>query len=866
VGRYRIVEHLGTGGGGSVYRAHDPQLSRDIALKVLHRRHGLHVDDDEYSRRLLREAKTLAKLSHPNVVAAYDVGSFEGSLFVAMELVQGESLREWLLREKPDRQRVLRVLIAIGRGLIAAHAAGVMHRDIKPANVMVSPEGGVRIVDFGLARALRSNTEVANPRVEHASDPIAFSVSPSNEATETAQLSGTPGYIAPEILRGESVIDAQVDQYSYAVTAFQALTGQKPYPGNTLQEYWDALMRDERTPWPRSIPRRIRRVIERGLASRHEERYPNMRALVEALEKASEPNRIPAAVAALGLGTALIVATTLTVKERSQWAACRVDAASFAGIWDGERRARVEQALLSTGRFNASEAFGLFAERVDAFQRDWLSMKQEACLATYVRDEQSEHVLALRNNCLAHKLEGAKALVTAFSEADARAAERAAAAAPESLEECADTAKLLGRADRLPADPEKRAAIDDIRSQFAVIRARLTAKRGAVDLARQMLEAARELGHSPTVAEAVIQLGYALLDAANRSDQLAEGERSLREGMTLAAEVGDNQLLAKTASHLFVVLAYQQRRIQEADAMLPMVEGLVTLAGNDTEQRLEVLMGRGMILSQRRKFPEAIAAFEQAIALSPRAESDYRGYGAYANGDIGKIDLDLRRYADAVPRFQAELDGIRQELGQRHPRVVFSLLNLGLSQSKAGLHEAARSTLAALRELVPSLHAPGDWQHVSITFLEGNILEDEGKCELAVPRYQEAVAITERRFGANNANTGDIRARLGHCLNAVGRLDEAIVQLERVLAIRTEAGGAPAVIAEASFNLARVLWSAGSARQRERARALVEQAVYFVAPGSSSGPASRGRGMAGQSPFVEVKRRYFRAGRSPRAE
>jgi serine/threonine protein kinase len=297
VGRYEIVELLGTGGGGSVYRAHDPHLSRDIALKVLHRRNEFQAADREYSRRLLREAKTLAKLSHPNVVAAYDVGTIGESVFVAMELVQGESLRDWLYREKHDRDEIMRVLIAIGRGLIAAHAAGVMHRDIKPANVMVSPDGSARIVDFGLARALRSAPETGNASPSQTTDRFALTLSFSNEVTDTALLSGTPGYIAPEILRGDPVIDAQADQYSYAVTAFRALTGQNPYSGNTLSEYLDALAREALAPWPRSIPRRIRRVVERGLASRHEDRYPSVRALVDALEKASAPNRRSAALA-----------------------------------------------------------------------------------------------------------------------------------------------------------------------------------------------------------------------------------------------------------------------------------------------------------------------------------------------------------------------------------------------------------------------------------------------------------------------------------------------------------------------------------------------------------------------------------------
>src|SRR5688572_20133598 len=152
VGRYRIVDTLGSGGMGVVYRAYDPQLSRQVALKLLHQFRLRLPDAAELQGRLLREAQALAKLSHPNVVAAYDVGTLEGAVFIAMELIEGVSLREWM-REPRSRAELVRVLVGAGRGLAAAHAAGVVHRDFKPANVMVSPDGRPRVVDFGLARA-----------------------------------------------------------------------------------------------------------------------------------------------------------------------------------------------------------------------------------------------------------------------------------------------------------------------------------------------------------------------------------------------------------------------------------------------------------------------------------------------------------------------------------------------------------------------------------------------------------------------------------------------------------------------------------------------------------------------------------------
>lgn len=152
VGRYEIVELVGSGGAGRVYRALDPQLERFVALKLLH---ADPVDGDvplETQTRLLQEARTLAQLSHPNVVAAYDVGVHAGALFVAMEFIGRISMRDWLAAPRTLTE-IVRVLVAAGRGLAAAHAAHVCHGDFKPANVMIASDGRVRVVDFGLARA-----------------------------------------------------------------------------------------------------------------------------------------------------------------------------------------------------------------------------------------------------------------------------------------------------------------------------------------------------------------------------------------------------------------------------------------------------------------------------------------------------------------------------------------------------------------------------------------------------------------------------------------------------------------------------------------------------------------------------------------
>jgi serine/threonine protein kinase/tetratricopeptide (TPR) repeat protein len=858
VGRYELVELLGSGGMGSVYRAHDPHLSRDIALKVLHPESAHARSGSDYRHRLLREAQVLAKLSHPNVVAAFDVGTFEDVMFVAMELIAGESLRSWL-RTRRSPGEVLRVLIAAGRGLVAAHAAGVLHRDFKPANVMVSPDGRVRVVDFGLARSAIASAEPeaaesraaelraaelgaaelgatelgarapgsARSSLPHAADP-----SPSEsgqrersplliegELTQTGMLMGTPGYIAPEQLVGKPA-DTLADQYSYAVTVFVALSRQKPPPCVLGASPTDSAPLE----WPGDVPRRIRRIVERGLATRPSERHPSVAAMVDALERAIAPRRRSEAVLALALGTLLVVAGLLVFKARSSRVTCPVTPESFRQVWGPERRERLRQALASTGRANANEAFGLFAGRLDAFQKRWLAMKQESCEATHVRGEQSEQVLALRDACLDRRLTGAGALVTAFSAPDAAAVDRAASAVPETVEDCADTAALLGTAERLPRDAEARDRIVRIEARLPVVRALGIAGRWqeAGDGAREVLEEARATSHDPTIAQALRLAAFTTSSSARTVEERQQGEAYLREAIPLAARAGDDRLVARASSDLFSLLADGQDRIQEAEAMLPHVDALVIRAGDRPDDRLEVVFGQAQIMSQRRKYPEAIQLFERAIALSQTLENEFDADGATARCKIGEIYLELEKYPEAVESMRAGLLGLKSTFGTRHPRILIELANLARARSKVDT-AAARATLLEMRELAANLPSE-DWRAISIPFLEGQIREDSHDCPDALPFYGEALARFTEAYGAESGQTADVHQRLGACLQASGRRSQALAHLERALAIRRAKGTATHVLASTAFELARVLDRGARPSDRARAVELVREA------------------------------------------
>jgi len=258
-GRYRIDTVLGSGGMGIVYRAWDPQLARAVAIKVVRR-----ASDDEKGRaRLIREAQALARLSHPNVCHVYDVGTEDEEVWVAMELIDGVSLREWA-----NRDVLMDVLLGAARGIAAAHEAGLVHRDIKPENVLVTRDARAIVTDFGLARG------------EDIIDPNASTLSTDPHLTATGAIAGTPAYIAPEQLTGDP-IDARVDQFAFAVMAWELLTGTKPFP-IIIALRVDAV-RAGVTP-PPTMPKHLAAALSKAMAASPRDRFATMRDLIAAME------------------------------------------------------------------------------------------------------------------------------------------------------------------------------------------------------------------------------------------------------------------------------------------------------------------------------------------------------------------------------------------------------------------------------------------------------------------------------------------------------------------------------------------------------------------------------------------------------
>ncbi len=290
VGRYQVVGRIGTGGMGVVYRAHDPELARDVAVKLMN---AEAIGDDQTATaraRLVREARAMARLAHPNVIHVYDVGAVEDGVFIAMELVEGASLATWL-RAGPDGARrdwreVLRAYVDAGRGLAAAHAAGIVHRDFKPENVLVGSDGRVRVGDFGLAGTPTLGEQESADDMHLVEGDVDVG-GLAGSLTRTGALLGTPRYMAPEQEHG-ALASARSDQFSFCVALYEGLYGRPPFDGDTVGRY-RRNVRAGRVVGP-GLDTKVRgwvyAEIVRGLDVDPASRHPGMDTLLDRLEQA----------------------------------------------------------------------------------------------------------------------------------------------------------------------------------------------------------------------------------------------------------------------------------------------------------------------------------------------------------------------------------------------------------------------------------------------------------------------------------------------------------------------------------------------------------------------------------------------------
>jgi serine/threonine protein kinase/tetratricopeptide (TPR) repeat protein len=731
VGRYVLLEPLGQGGMGVVYKAYDPELDRSIALKLL----LAGEDQNEAQReRLLREAQALARLAHPNVLAVHDVGTFRGSVFIAMELVEGRTLRSWLGEPGRTQPQILEAFLAAGDGLAAAHRAGLVHRDFKPDNVMIGHDGRVRVLDFGLARIAQAGADDARPARDAVAPPDDDAATPrpvdleptigdrrsgrvtpsppaphagasspeqptpsggevtpnllSAPLTHVGSTVGTPRFMAPEQHLGQPT-DARADQFSFCVSLYYALYGAFPFAGGTADTIRDSILLGGilEPPTGATVPRWLRQVLVKGLAPRPADRYPSMEALLVALRADPRLARRRWLGAAALLVVVASAAVGARVVNRREVRACAGGAAKLAGVWDEPRRAAVRAAFHRSGRPYADAALTAVERTFDAYAQAWTAMHADSCEATHLRHEQSQELLDLRMSCLQGRLTGLGALAEQFAGADdamIKNAARSAQALPD-LQLCADTVALKAPVPP-PRDPAAHRRVEEAR--LALARAYSLGLAAhfdeAVRLASGAGDEAEALGYAPLIADVQLRLGTLL---APQGDIKAAAERFHRA--FAAALLGHHEEAAAAAAvELVYAVGVHLGQPDEGHHWAEVADALTQRLKRDSLRASFQFKRAGLFLEQG-KYADALRDAKEALALQQRGPQPDDLAVAQSDDLLGEIHFHLAEYGEALADYERALDRLKHVLGPDHPQLSGVMIGMADVYGEQGEHERA---------------------------------------------------------------------------------------------------------------------------------------------------------------------------------
>ncbi|MGN6104492.1 MAG: protein kinase domain-containing protein [Kofleriaceae bacterium] len=764
LGRFQITGPLARGAMGVIYRAHDPTLRRDVALKLLHVEQHTALAADAQTR-MLREAQGLARLEHPNVVTVFDAGLHGDQVFIAMELIEGATLERWLAeRPRPWRQ-IAAVLERAGRGLAAAHAAGLVHRDVKPANVMIAGDGRVKVVDFGLVRGIAAHDPSHGaPALDGAALDL--------QLTLTGALVGTPAYCAPEQLSGGEV-DPRSDLFSFCVTLCEAIHGRRPYVADSALGLLRR-MRDPRGPdlpgEPR-LPRRLRALIRRGLAFDRAERLP-LDALLDAL--AAEPARRRSQLAlgaAAGVAAAAVGATLAITSPDDPCTGARDE---LAAIWNPTRRTAVHNAILRTGVPYAADTWDRVERTLDGYADRWAAMHLDTCRATAVHRTQSPELLDRRMACLAERRTELDAAIGSLGAIDAtsiREALRIASGIP-SLAACADAKSLLA-VEPLPVELPARVPLEVVRVELAQASAlhRAGAYARALALARHAATTAQGLGYRPLEAEA-LHLRGTVESAMNEGNARESFERAV----WAAAASGHARLEARALADLAVAVhgrsadggiarahAQHALAIAERTGKDPMLEAAVHYAS------AHVLAGTDFPGVQRH-VEQGLRRLDEAGAVDPTG-------AAMLRIELERMLATAEQFAGSGPaRLRAALAHAEQVYGANHPALAELLGLLASSAIDAGQLDEARGYADRVTRLLAGY--PG--HDATRLHLDAMLERDAAK---RLPILERWLASTEARHGRDSPQVAEVLDELASALLEVGRERDAAPQIDRSVAI-----------------------------------------------------------------------------------
>ena len=759
VGRYRVEAELGRGGMGVVYRAHDPELDRTVAIKVVHQRRHASLRARE---RLLREARTLAQLSHPNVVEVFEVGEHAGQVFIAMEFVAGRSLRAWLFQTSPSPHEIIEAFVQAGRGLAAAHAAGLVHRDFKPDNAIRSEgrDARVRVLDFGLARAADPTTSTEIGSSENMS-----AISTDEKLTETGVMLGTPAYMAPEQFRGNTD-DPRSDQFSFCAALHEALFGTRPIAGKTMLELSanaNAGRIEVRS--GNAVPRRVVAALRRGLARAPADRFPTMLALLDAIEHGK--SRRGPAIVLLGIGSLAAAGIAWTTLDDESCAE------PHEVLWSDADRDAVRSAIAATELAYATATWERIDTELEAYATAWTTAHTEACA---IDPAQRHHWV----ECLHGARVAARAAVDALGRTDADTlhhATRIAAGLPD-LGACIEAG---GNVASEPVDPTQAANLERIGQGLAEVDVLI--RLGRWDDADERLAS-----WQPEVESAADDRLVARFHLVQGRLRLAAGRgldaaQSFVASSFAATEAGDDTLAVEAACLAMAegALPYQERwrwagHVDAAQQRIGRDDDV--LAATCARARCRLLRDSGQLDDAIRSCERAVAILEASSVDAEATAGALRDLAATATA-AGDRE---RAYALHARALEVTVDAF----GDAHPLVADALDELGIAAlALARVDEAEELLQRTVRIREGALRAEHP-DHARTWALEGGVARARSQHERALELFRKVLLQREQAHGDVHPDVARAHYDVALSLEHLERYEEATRAMQQVAAIEEQ--------------------------------------------------------------------------------
>jgi len=792
LGRFTVLDLLGAGGMGVVYSAFDPELDRRIAVKLVNGRVG-----ERHS--LEREARALARVKSPNVATVYDVGVAGGRVFVAMEYVEGQTLRQWAAQPRPVSE-VVRVYADAGRGLAAIHAAGLVHRDFKPDNAVVGADGAVRIVDFGLARAI----------------PGAGTFDGNDASGGLSVGGGTPAYMAPEVVEGAS-LDARSDQYSFCVALYEALFGVRPTPAPSGGPTWVQGKRPTRR-----LPGHLRAVLARGLSSVPDQRFDSIEALIAALTRP----RLKRRYAAIGL--ALAVGSVAAVEVAAD-DPCDAKA-QVAAVWSDSVRHRIGQAIADSGIPFAQAQSRIVQRSLERYVSDWSVAYGEVCAASD-RETQPAVALEWRSACLNAQRRQLEATLATLDQPDTAVA-NAAHELVDGLVPPRDCLRddIAESARSRPTDGAALAALSEVEDGVGTVRRQrqLGRFREALQTVEALGEKASGLGYCAARIEVATLRGQLMGDlgdwrgAVEVLDEAgAEADRcgldrlralawqNRTHLLLLLSELGEAQEWVDRLVALSERVAPGGELYADAVALRALVVGnrgdvdaaIVGLrsalslrekaSGTNSERYRKDLQALGTMMARAGMLDEARRTLERALALT-RASVGEEEHPALAEMEFALSVQDLERgqYAEALPPMRASCARLERALGPGSEALAECDHHLGIALLRTGDLEGARihheRALDSRRRRVGDTHAGVAASLDALASVHFGL----GNTERALRLYEEALAVTVDVYGERGWWVADSYGNVAGAHARLGRHAQAVTAYRRALSLSESVRGA----------------------------------------------------------------------------